>query len=230
MCNAISNGLSTRKWAGLLVLALVAAGRPAAEAAPVAYEFTGVVDTADQLDGVAVGDPISGSFRYESDAEGLAIMDQGTLYDRGVGLQFTAGSRFFAERPVATTALAVQDVPEASAGASELGDAFIIGQNANDPENLDALGLGFFDSTGRALRNQLPPVELDLEDFDLTTLVALSGVGSFSGTITSLRPQVVPEPVAAAILGLGLVGLWAARKRRPAISGPARRSVGASAP
>ena len=213
MCNAISNGLSTRKWGGLLALALVAAGRPEAEAAPVAYEFTGVVDTADRLDGVAVGDPISGSFRYESDAEGLVIMDQGTLYDRGVGLQFTVGSRFFAERPTATTALAVQDVPEASAGASDLGDAIIIGQNANDPANLDALGLGFFDSTGRALRNQLPPVELDLEDFDLTTLVALSGVGSFSGTITSLRPQVVPEPTVVATLGLGLIGWLAARRR-----------------
>jgi len=210
----------------LVALCLLLFADLPAEGAPIRVEFTGVVQMVDAQApaGVfSIGDPVSGSFVYLSDAIDSNPNPDSGYYSAGVtSFDIEIGS--YAGSASSTGLLAIDN--DYCCGRD---DSFIA-QGLVTP-TLGApnarVSFSVIDHSRSALSSDAIPSALDLmtafslsdpnvqHDFNINWLSF--GVGAVvRWDVDSISAMVVPEPNAASLLALGLIGIAAGRRQRGA--------------
>lgn len=186
-------------------------------AAPIDYQFSGLITSAEPATGLVPGDRFTGTFTYDPGASPVDVMrgpgtDQFDFNKQGLTLQ--VGNRSILDQP----GLLVTTISGASTQAriSEPAFGWVNGQAVH--VNLDL--------TGSPVINSFLPPQLDMAMFSMAHLTAPdpnTGNVLFSGTIDSV--STVPEPTSAVLVvaAFALAG-WhgRARRARPLASCPAR--------
>jgi hypothetical protein len=205
-----------RSGALLLALGVTYGGLPAC-ASPVVYDFTGTATNDSgwgpvDVGAVHVGDPITGSFHYDSGMSGTASPGGGgTSYLGDVGLTVTMGPVTF---DFGSPQAGGVGVSHSALGA---GDSFTVSVEKNiNPVTgtADFAEIVLHDPTATAFADESLPPSLDLTKFADAAIEVIAADGSFySGPITlTPPPQAVPEPATVAVFLLG-VGAFAARRK-----------------
>ena len=225
-----------RVWLSVVAVALVFT--PVASAFPITITALGNVTSIESPDSelhseFSVGEPITLTYTYESttpDADTLHGELRGSYIGAIVSASMTIGDYtvntgggwivinddFFATNSPDL----YFPISERSPFAGSRGVAF----NGSDVGSRFPyfLGMELMDEDGTALSSdELPSAAPTLSDFELrrfelafaeeTTAGSAQGVARVFGQVTSI--EVVPEPSTALLLGMGLVGLGAGRKR-----------------
>jgi PEP-CTERM motif len=186
------------------------------EATPVSYSFTGTIDSQTGASAPAVGSAISGTVTYDPDAPLLFLGGNFSDWSPASAASLTAvvGGTPYSATPPAIDEYVVHNVPVGypNIPAGQYDDLAIA---AGSP----TLTLYFLDDTASAFStfNALP-ASLSLADFQYFDLwVAGSTVGESSFGLVQLTPvetTAVPEPGTVALVGIGLAGGFARRRRR----------------
>lgn len=217
---------SRRVAASLVVVAGLSLAAPAANASPVAYAFSGVLDAADPSTGAAPGTPFSGTFTYDPAFQPGPLMIEGsTTY---------MFSNSLLGRSVPDTSritLNVGGKPVFNEGDLNVGVTDTVNYHYTNPFTPSTnVGIGVvtpnlimgldLKSPSRSVDPTLAlPTSLSLSEFPVATIELTTRgpnpiVDLYSGTITSLTP--VPEPsvlALPALVGVGLVARRFGRRR-----------------
>jgi hypothetical protein len=230
-----------------LMTALIVMGNVAADAAPIRYEYGGVITSADPSTGVAPGTRFSGTIAYDPLEKPPAIMIEGSnqyLYGLsasfpgaiadGSGLTLQIGGRTVLADPGGVQVAVAEieypgqygyrdagDVPVApytSVGISNAGIRYDPLQVAVDLRNPDRAVFG----------SLAPPQALNLADFPQATLdvteLTKPGVKTlYTGTVDSLVGIPAPEPAWVTLVCLTTIGWFARSLRRPRRGGRVSR-------
>lgn len=186
------------------------------EATPVSYSFTGTIDSQTGASAPAVGSAISGSVTYDPDAPLLFLGGNFSDWSPASAASLTAvvGGTPYSATPPAIDEYIVHNV---AVGYPNIpgGQYDDIAIAAGSP----TLTLYFLDNTASAFStfNALP-ASLSLADFQYFDLwVAGSTAGDSSFGLVQLTPAdttAVPEPGTVGLIGIGLAGGFARRRRR----------------
>jgi hypothetical protein len=189
----------------------------AARADTLTFQFTGnVADVFDDIFGdIAAGDPIHGSFRFDTSAPDLIPGDSTVAsyrFTAPFGLDLTIGSHDFTASALLNIAIFNGSV-----------DQYAVSAN-NDSGNLD-FAMFLQDSSGTALNDDHLPSTVPLVDsFDLREFQFVDqtsdGLVEMDGTITSMTdpPAPVPEPSEGVLLLMVSIILGVVARRRLAHS------------
>ena len=212
-------GSTTRRLAvaALSLAVMLPAISNTGQAAPITFAYEGIVDS---TTGGAVFDAFQGEtlriqYTYDSDAiDNNPVANQGSYAGISLSVSVTGGY-------AATLGF---DLTTEDAG---LGDHFTVDSNTTLPgphQTVDGLDLtGFLltitDITSTMFSNDSLPLFQPIPNLLSTMVLTFSDGGTSSGTIqanTVTVADVVPEPGALVIFGLGLAGLGITRRRRSA--------------
>jgi hypothetical protein len=193
----------------------------AAEAGPITFDFTGVVDSvsAGLAGSFASGDLLSGSYTFESTTAPRAGSDShGAVYDAVTDVSFALGSYSAATAGLAPNGEIQVDNDPLVAGFF---DRYALVTRVTDGltgppvsgQPLIAFGFRLDDTTNTAFADALTlPTALSLSDFTSSAFFVFFGTELVSGTLTSIsKPAGIPEP---ATLGLTALGLAVVARRR----------------
>jgi hypothetical protein len=214
--------------AGLLVFFIVTGGQEA-QAVSVSYDFTGTGDffigtTIVGPGGLSLGDPITGSFTYES----ATLPDPGSNSSFATYNALTAFSITIGAYSAAFTGVPLSPLVEMrndSFGVDVLAIASFAGFGLTGPVvnglPLSLAAIALIDSSQTAFATALTlPTSLSLGSFDGGIIQVDFGPEEFHAILTSLTasppagpgPAPVPEPGTVVLLASGLAGLCARRR------------------
>ena len=219
----ISSVRTTLCTTGCVMLGLAAA-IGGAHASPVTVNWTGTITKNNGITGIELGDPITGSFTYDSSTPASLTSFFFSRYDTNHSISFTLGSL---SGTFSGQDIAVQDnvggVDRLSSqnrfsGFSYSGDLF-------DGIAPNQLFLTFFDSDASAFSSSALPTSLNPLDFDFANPtpsrfdVKSNGASEieFITTGFTASPTIVPVPAALPLLltGIGAVA-WLRRRKTSA--------------
>lgn len=206
----------------------------AAPADPISFDFAGTVTASSA--GTPAGTPFHGSFSLDPSLPTLdpsVAMPDVPLPDDTSTFTFYGYSD--PTQPVPSASFAARfdlgDGPSATFHDPSRGVVLVADGTPADPtvagsppvdafslslmqDDSSMLSLNLVDSTAGALSGTGLPGVLDLARFDESIIFVDSPtVGVVFGQITSLTPSTVPEPASLAVLALGALGAWFARRR-----------------
>lgn len=205
--------------AGLAILLLATAP---SRASRIAYTITGSVVQAEGVDGVQVGDSITGLIAYATDltpSSGDPSTDTGQAYSGDIEFHFETSSKTFAIADPLSSAVFVEDIAAGAPtdGENPPGDNFgaLIAAKAGGPSaDSQFLTFGLLDETGSVFDSTSLPLSIDFARFDTGVVVAYDGNGGIvTAIIDSLKPTTVPEPGSVTIFCAAavFVRLWLRR-------------------
>lgn len=192
--------MKTTVLARSIALALLAMG--SARAAPVTYDFTGVVSNVYGVTGTAIGNSITGSFTYDPAAYAFGNV----AYTASTGAFSTSHSSYFL---IGNGAGDEQFLEDTLPGYVQSG--FFFGDpSGNAVSGASIENLNF--DLGAWLYRQVR--------YNVWENPASNPMFGWSGTLTSITQRVavaptqVPEPATLLVLGLGLLGFGIVYRRR----------------
>lgn len=191
----------------------------AAEAAPVSFEYSGTITSADPSTGVAAGTPFSGTFTYDPAAQIGGVTFEGyytNLFDRSTpdtsNLTLNVGGHTFSNTNGLSIVEQYQPFPVAPPTITSMT------VQTSSPQLLTSLTLqgtsmlaSNLDDAG-SLVNVLPLSNFSQANLQVGDRASGRGETLLAGTITSLTP--VPEPSTLALPLLVGAGLTVRRWRR----------------
>jgi hypothetical protein len=196
---------STRGAIAMVALALILATSPAARAEPIQYDFGGVITAAPSGSGIAVGDPFTGSFRYDP-AQGTILEIEGfnsftTNPNQPNASAFSLNiNGHGAVDETGALSWSVQYTPWAPGDPTPPSLTIHFGDSNGYP-GVPSIGLTFANPDRLPDDSVMLPGKLVLSDFTTAQLdYKPSGSVEYTGTILALTP--VPEPAYAVIICL----------------------------
>ena len=214
-------------WTCAGALGLALCGPPAAHANPMAYQFAGVVDSADPAAGVAAGSTFAGTFSYDPSIFPGDVLGQTISFTRPFDPPNTGGPSF----TFAVNGQTLIDQPAVSMTQSDPNNS---GPNpSTSPTTLDVWST--YAANGHLFHTDLVfsnPTDVTFTGFGPTSTLSLANFSAaklnvwnpntagdvwYSGTITSLTPMPVPvpEPASTTVLCVAAAGWLAWTRRRP---------------
>lgn len=215
-------GRSIRRLAASAVLVSGLGLGAAAQAAPVTYSFSGVVNavSAGLAPPFAAGNTLTGTYTVESTTAALGGSTAvSAVFNALTALSFTVGGYSASSAGAPEVQIGNRD------GISELTDRYAVVSRASDGLTgvaVNTLALQAFilrmDQNAGTLfgpANGPLPTAVSLGNFDSSSFfLFFDGFATVSGTLTALQP--VPEPSGLAILGLALIAFALAARRQAA--------------
>jgi PEP-CTERM motif len=192
--------MRTKVLARSVALALLAMGT--AHAAPVTYDFTGVVNNIYGAAGTAIGNAVTGSFTYDPDAYAFG----GVTYTASTGTFSTSHSSYF---QIGNGAGDEQFLEDTLPGYVQSG--FFFGDPSGNAVTGAAVGNLNFDLSAWLYKQ----VRYNIWDDP-----ASNPMFGWTGTLTNISqrtasdPTLVPEPASLLLLGLSLIGFGFVHRRR----------------
>jgi hypothetical protein len=212
-------------WTCVGALGLVLSGPLAVHANPMAYQFTGVVDSADPASGAAAGSTFTGTFSYDPSIDPGDILGQTITFVRPFDPPNTGGPSF----TFGVNGQTLIDEPRVNMTQSDPNNFSLLPSTSPTTltvfssywanGNLFHTDLVFSNPTGVTFTDFGPTSPLSLANFSAAKLNVwnpdTAGDVWYSGTITSLTPMPVPEPASTTVLCVATAGWLAWGRRRP---------------
>lgn len=211
----------------LILAALCMISPFAANAVPITWEFTGEIDDVSGSPGVAIGDAFHVLVNFDTDAS-LERAQTGGRFDPGTRYEYDASG---VSMLVSFPGLSDQLITPFGDGLDLLWLRDNSGDRSLDEfDEVDGLTFALLDSNSIGvsivLRGSILdifnggdlPVNPDprLVDLEIARFQWLTADGSAFGDVAAISRVSVPEPSTLALLGIGLLGMGLARRRRTA--------------
>lgn len=197
----------------------------AANAVPITWEFTGEIDDVTGSPGVAIGDAFRVLVNFDTDAA-LERAQTGGRFDPGTRYEYDASGISFL---VSFPGLSDQSITPFGDGF----DLLWLRDNSGDRsccefDEVDGLTFALLDSNGFGVSIVLRGSILDivngpglpedpdprLVDLEIARFQWLTVDGSAFGDVATINRVSVPEPGTLGLLGIGLLGIGVARRRK----------------
>jgi hypothetical protein len=204
------------------LIAGLAAAAPA-QAAPVAYEYGGVITSADPSSGVTTGTRFTGTFTYDPATDPMPVMIEGNT-------SYYFGQPINGATDTSRLTLSVGGNPVFDQGGIGMGVLDTVNYHYTDPftpstsvglmanDSAIRVSLGLTNPTRSVDPTLAIPTSLSLTDFPVAKFQVNSlkpgALLLYSGTIDTLTPLNTPEPSTLALSALVGLGLAIRRQRR----------------
>ena len=222
-------------WLKAAVLLLAVSSAAASHAAPITFQYGGVITSADPSTDVALGTRFSGTFTYDPNAKAFVLSDLAGMnqysFGRtlandqsasdGTGLTLQVGGKTVLANQGGVTVGVTNAEYGGVNGPGSISLLSRIGvSNGELGHNSIEASLELQNTTRLLLASLAPPTSINLADFPSATLLVMGNAATpqestlYTGTIDTLT--MVPEPASTMLLCLSAAVCLARSRRRRA--------------